>query len=375
MATGRIVIRADSGLDIGTGHVMRCLTLADALRDQGAEVVFVTRRHKGHVIPALTGRGHRVVILPGNTGVSYGAHRAPPAHAGWLGAAWSEDAAATRRVLDAEGADWLVMDHYALDREWQQAALTAGTRLLVVDDLADRPHMADILLDQNAGRQAADYNGLVPDDCDRLIGPTHALLRAEFAQSRSEALARRDSLSRPERLLVTLGGIDKTNVAATVLEALAASPVAAGFEITVIMGGSAPWLEEVQSRAACMPMPTEVAIDVANMAQHMTRADLCIGAAGSTAWERCTLGLPTLQVVLADNQMAAASYMDKHGLALALPFPDAPDFASAVSKGLEHLSQRDTYRTMAHRAAALTDGEGTGRLAHQLIDREPLHAH
>ncbi|WP_425045264.1 UDP-2,4-diacetamido-2,4,6-trideoxy-beta-L-altropyranose hydrolase [Primorskyibacter sp. S87] len=368
MNATRIIFRADAGLDIGTGHVMRCLTLADALRDQGAEAVFVTRDHRGHVIPAITGRGHRVDILPGNTGVPYGAHPEAPGHADWLEADWRADAAATSAVLEAEGADWLVVDHYALDRAWQQAARPAGIRLLVVDDLADRSHLADVLLDQNTGRQAADYDGRVPAGCTRLIGPAHALLRPEFARLRPEALARRDTLETPRKLLVTLGGIDRDNATGRVLEVLAQAPAARQMHISVIMGASAPHLVAVQTQARQMPMPTEVAAGVSDMGVRMMQADLCVGAAGSTAWERCALGLPTLQVVLADNQMAAASHMDKQDMARALPFPDAPDFASALSAGLEHLAVSDSYRSMSRCAATLTDGAGARRLAAHLME-------
>lgn len=373
-AATRILFRADAGLEIGTGHVMRCLTLADALRAEGADTVFVTREHRGHVIPAIAGRGHRIQVLPGNTGTPYGAHLAPPPHTRWLEADWRADAAATRSALEAGGAGWLVVDHYALDAQWQEAALPPGVSLLVLDDLADRPHRADVLLDQNAGREASDYEGRVPAGCDLRIGPAHALLRPEFARLRPEALARREALTRPETLLITLGGIDKDNATGAVLDALAQAPAAQGLRITVVMGGSTPHLDAVRARAAAMPMPTEVAVGVPDMARRMMLADLCIGAVGSTAWERCALGLPTLQVVLADNQVDAARAMATRGLSLALPFPDAPEFATALAAGLDQLSGAGAYRAMARAAATLTDGSGAARLARTLLERS-THAH
>lgn len=353
---------------------MRCLTLANAIRATGMETTFVTRAHAGHVISAISACEHRVVILPGNTNESYGDHPAPPAHAEWLEADWRTDAAATRAVLEDTGADWLVMDHYALDRAWQQEALPEGVSLMVLDDLADRPHLADVLLDQNAGRQAADYAELVPEGCDLRIGPAHSLLRPEFARLRPEALARREALTRPETLLITLGGIDKDNATGRVLDALAQAPAAQGLRITVVMGGSAPHLDAVRARAAALPMPTEVAVGIPDMARRMMLADLCIGAVGSTAWERCALGLPTLQVVLADNQVDAARAMATRGLSLALPFPDAPEFATALAAGLDQLSGVGAYRAIARVAATLTDGSGAARLARTLIERS-IHAH
>lgn len=369
-----VVLRADAGLRIGTGHVMRSLTLANAIRASGMETTFVTRAHDGHVIPAISACGHCVVVLPGNTNQSYGDHPAPPAHADWLEADWHTDAAATRAVLEERGASWLVVDHYALDAVWQTAALPRGVLLLVLDDLADRPHQADVLLDQNAGREAGDYAGLLPAGCDLRIGPAHALLRPEFARLRPEALARREALTQPKTLLVTLGGIDKDDVASRVLDALAEAQAAQDLRITVVMGVSAPHLDAVRDRAATMPMPVEVVAGVSDMGARMMRADLCIGAVGSTAWERCALGLPTLQVVLADNQREAAQAMAARGLSLALPFPDAPEFATALAAGLDQLSRADAYRTMARAAATLTDGSGAARLARTLLERLP-HAH
>lgn len=375
----RILFRADAGLEIGTGHVMRCMTLADALRADGAGATFVTRAHRGDLIPAITGAGHQVITLPGNTGQPYGAHPAPPPHARWLEADWRADAAATRAALEETGARWLVMDHYALDAAWQDAALPGGVSLLVLDDLADRPHRADVLLDQNAGRAAQDYAGLLPAGCDLRIGPAHALLRPEFARLRPEALARRAALTRPETLLVTLGGIDKDNAASRVLDALAEAPAAQDLRITVVMGVNAPHLDALRDRAATMPMPVEVVAGVSDMGARMMRADLCIGAVGSTTWERCALGLPTLQVVLADNQREAAQAMAARALSLALPVPDAPGFARALAAGLERLSDTGHYRVMARAAAALTDGGGAGRLVARLLEcvqgREKTHAH
>lgn len=371
----RVVLRADAGLSIGTGHVMRCLTLANAMRAAGMETAFVTRAHAGHVIQAISGRGHRVVILPGNTDQSYGDHPEPPAHAAWLEADWRVDAAATRAVLEETDARWLVMDHYALDAAWQAEALPEGVSLLVLDDLADRQHHADVLLDQNAGREASDYAGLVPVGCDLHIGPAHALLRPEFAYLRPQALARRTALKRPETLLVTLGGIDKDNAATRVLDALALAGAAQALRITVVMGSSAPHLKAVRTRATAMPMPVEVVAGVSDMGQYMMQSDLCIGAVGSTAWERCALGLPTLQVVLADNQREAARAMAARGLSLSLPSPYAPEFAGALAAGLDRLSDPASYLAMARAAALLTDGDGAGRLAQTLHDRTSTHAH
>ena len=369
MSAGGVVLRADSGLHIGTGHVMRCLTLADVLKKAGVSTTFVSRAHAGHVLSVISGRGHRLVVLSDSMGQSYGDHPHPPAHAGWLGADWRADAAATRQELEISDAKWLVVDHYALDISWQEEALPAGVSLLVIDDLADRPHRADLLVDQNIGRKAEDYAGLVSSNCDLLIGPTYALLRPEFARLRPRALARREVMTRPEGLLVTLGGIDRDNDTCRVLNALAQTPDSRGMRVTVVMGDNAPHLELVRAKAASIPIPTEVVSGVTDMAQRMMNADLCIGAAGSTAWERCAMGLPTLHVVLADNQIGAAQAMAAQGVSLALSSPQSLDFASSLAAGLRHISQAGAYRAIASAAAALTDGAGVTRVSQMLLQR------
>ena len=371
----RVLFRVDSGLHIGTGHVMRCLTLANALQARGVEAIFLTRTHTGHVVSALAAAGYRLETMPGNTGQPYGAHPSPPAHAAWLEADWRSDAAQTRATLQETGADWLVVDHYALDQAWQESAMSEHVRLLVIDDLADRPHRASVLLDQNFGRSAADYAGLVPAGCELRIGPANSILRPEFARLRPAALARREAMVVPERLLITLGGIDLHNATGLVLDALAVSPRAIGLKITVVLGESAPHLAAVRTQARNMPMHTDVAVNVSDMADRMMLADLCIGAAGSTAWERCALGLPTLQMVLADNQISAARHMADEGLTIALPFTDTQGFAEALETGLEVLGEPNAYKNMAHAAAALTDGRGAARLALDLLERTSNDAH
>ena len=369
-----VVFRTDASMQIGTGHVMRCLALASALQTQGATCHFICREHAGNLIDLLKARGFTTHRLPQKEGdidivVDPGAEH-ELAHAHWLGASWKEDAEVCKPTMAELSPNWLVIDHYALDYRWERSVLDSLTgsrpQLLVIDDLADRSHVANVLLDQNAGRTAEDYKGLVPAGCDLRIGPAHALLRPEFTELREQALARRQALSRPERLLITLGGIDKDNVTAVVLAALAQAPVAQGLRVTVVMGDSAPHLEAVRAKAAAMTIPTELVIGVSDMAERMMRADLCIGAVGSTAWERCAMGLPTLQVVLADNQIGAAQAMAAQGVSLALPLPSAPDFAAALSAGLEQLFRASVYRAIAFGAAAVTDGLGSARLVAQL---------
>lgn len=362
MTAPRFVFRTDASLAIGTGHVMRCLTLADALQQAGAQCRFICRDLPGHMADRIAARGLDATLLPAPDGP---APAGPPDHAEWAGVTWERDAAETAARL-VPAPDWLVMDHYAFDRRWQDAARPAGTKLLVLDDLADRPHAADLLLDQNFGRQAADYDGLLPAGTKVIAGPNFALLRPEFAQARDATLTARHS--RPMRhLLIAMGGIDLPDVSSRVLAALPDAGLPDDLRITVVMGAAAPALNRVRAAAATLSWPCEVAVNVTDMARLMADADLAIGAVGGTTWERCALGLPTLMVVIADNQAAAAAALDRAGAAILVGREDDPAMIPALQVALARMAADAPRRALADRTAQICDGGGTRRLVTALM--------
>lgn len=356
----RIAFRTDASIQIGTGHVMRCLTLADTLRERGAQCCFISRAHPGHLLDLITLRGHEAIALP--AGEDDYSSDAAPAHAAWLGTDWATDAAQTREALGSQGVDWLVVDHYALDCHWEQALRTACHRLMVIDDLADRPHDCDLLLDQNLGREHADYEAQVPQGCGVLVGPRYALLRAGFIAMRSYSLARREQ---PElkRLLVTMGGVDSENATGKVLAVLQDCGLPDGCRITVVMGPHAPWLEQVRMLAAAMPVPTEVLVNVTDMERLMAECDVAVGAAGSTSWERCALGVPSILLILAQNQRVIANALEAAGaVQLAHASTLDADFARFFGPGLE-----SRLRAQSLAARAVTEGDGAALVAGYLL--------
>ncbi|MFG6584655.1 UDP-2,4-diacetamido-2,4,6-trideoxy-beta-L-altropyranose hydrolase [Sulfitobacter sp. 1A12779] len=350
----RFVFRVDASVTIGTGHVMRCLTLADALRARGAECRFVTRDLPGHLAAVIEDRGFAVLLLPAPSGP---VPQGPPTHVAWAGVSWEQDLADTRTVID--GADWLVVDHYAFDARWQQGLRDRVGRIMVIDDLADRPHAADLLLDQNLGRAAQDYDGLLPEACRRLTGPRFALLRPEFRAARMASLARRGAGQGVRHILISMGGTDMPDATSRVLDALSRADLPGELHLSVVMGRSAPALERVRARAARMPWPTEVLVDVHDMARLMQDADLAIGAGGSTTWERCCLGLPSIIVETADNQAGAVAAMEAEAAALGTgPLLDArfdDRLVQAVGQAQQELE------ALSQSAARVCDGEGVCR--------------
>lgn len=369
MSARTFIFRTDASLDIGNGHVMRCLTLARALRARGGRCCFVCREHEGHLLGHVREEGFEAFGLSASASAKAQAESADsPAlpHAAWLGENWRDDARQTLTVLDGLFADWLIVDHYAIDARWQGALRGACRRLMVIDDLADRAHDCDLLLDPNLGRTVHDYADRIPADCTALVGPRYALLRPEFAASRPSSLQRRADRE-PEQLLVTLGGVDKDNATSQVLEALLRCTLPADVRITVVMGPHAPWLQEVRALVESMKWPTEVRVNVADMAPLMAQSDLAIGAAGTTAWERCCLGLPSLVLVLAENQRKSAEALEAAGTVVRLE--SVARLAQELPEKLKRLWNRNVLHEMGIAASAVTDGQGAARVASMLLER------
>jgi len=362
----KVAFRTDASLSIGTGHVMRCLTLARLLAAGGAQCRFICRPHDGHLVDYIRAEGFDVRSLP----VSIGKPSTLPAlaHAHWLGSTQEDDAAQTGEQLCDFSADWLVVDHYGLDQEWERRLQSSAARLLVIDDLADRQHVCNLLLDQTLGRNPDDYQSLVPAGCMVLAGPKYALLRPEFAQARRDSLRRRRTARAIGRVLVTLGGVDQHNATEAVLNVLdGEGALPDTCQITVVMGAAAPWLDAVKARASLMRRPTEVVLNVRDMARRMVDSDLAIGAAGSTSWERCCLGLPTALLVLAENQQPSARALGEAGAVRLIGGPQ--DIAQRLPGILAEFSDMRVLHAASDMASRVCDGAGAGRVADLMKER------
>jgi UDP-2,4-diacetamido-2,4,6-trideoxy-beta-L-altropyranose hydrolase len=363
-----IAFRVDASLQIGTGHVMRCLTLADAARESGAQCSFICRPHQGHLLELISERGHRALVLPALEIAGKFNHDGS-AHAQWLGINWAKDAHDTQQVLSLlmgkEQVDWLVVDHYALDMRWEQVLRPQTRRIMVIDDLADRPHSCDLLLDQNLGRKLGAYHNLLKSETITLIGPQYALIRPEFVVLRSQSLARREANQPLRRLIISMGGVDKDNATGQILVALQGCLLPSDLHITVVLGAQAPWRVQVQAQAKQTPWRTEVLVGVSNMALLMAESDLAIGAAGSTSWERCCLGLPTIQIVLAHNQEHIAQALSKVGAALML---SSQEIATSLPKLIKSIIAHDRLHTLAKACSSITQGDGAKLVSRYLKD-------
>lgn len=364
MAALEIGLRADASLDIGTGHVMRCLTLADELKRGGATCCFICREHRGHLIDLIRARGFEVLILPGAASCDADAPRVTVGYAAWLGVDQATDAAQTRQALGTRRLDFLVVDHYALDACWERLMRPLTQRILAIDDLANRRHDCEILLDQNLGRTAQSYAELLPAASRLLIGPRYALLRPEFASLRARSLLRRSS-PQVKQLLVTLGGIDKDNITLSVLKVLAGSTLPEDCHVVAVMGGGAPGLQAVRDFVGCTSGRMELRVNESNMAALMAASDAAIGAAGGTAWERCCLGLPTLVIPMAENQREGALALQASGAALLM---DAGlPLAQGLCARLPELLDPQRLSEMCAAGIAMVDGDGARRVVEEFL--------
>lgn len=350
----KVTFRVDASINIGTGHVMRCLTLANRLRDKGAEVSFICRAHPGNLIDWLESvKGMKVDCLPSEPNWRLRPEDACLNHASWLGADMEQDALQTKELLLKQGGtDCLIVDHYALGAKWEAYQRSQTHKIMVIDDLADRVHDCDIILDQNFyADPESRYLGKVPDYCQRFLGPQHALLRPEFLEARKK-LTKRDGKVR--RILIFFGGSDPANETGKALAALAILNKR-GLAIDVVVGDGNPHKQEIKKLCKLIP-GARYYCQVDNMAQLMAEADLMLSAGGTTTWERCYLGLPSLTLVLALNQWETTVTVAAAEATFNLGWSDgvSPDkLAQAIEKAINEPAR---LREMGQKALLLMGG-------------------
>ena len=352
-APRRYAFRVDASPGIGIGHVMRCLTLARRLRDRGGEVRFIARTLPDTYRDLILGFGCGITVLPPAARPADTA--AGPAHAAWLGAHWEDDATQTAAAIETwGGANVLVIDHYAIDQRWETLLRPHAGLICVIDDLADRPHDCDALLDQNfVADPAARYQGLLPTACRNFFGPSHAPLRPEFHTAR-EHLRQRDGHIR--RIFVFYGGADPSDFTSRTLDALAPR-LSPELEVDVVVGAINPHIDSLRERWIANPHIC-LHIQPSNMAELMAAADLAFGACGTASWERCLLGLPTIVVIFAKNQEAPTRGLVEAGAVESLGYADSVKVED-VRAAFDRLSANPT-RCCAMSTAALSLMQAAG---------------
>lgn len=341
-----VIIRADASAAIGAGHIMRCLALASVLKDNGARVIFICRDLPGNLGSVIRQKGFEAKLFSG-------------------GISWQEDAASTIGMIKAlRIVDWLIVDHYGLDYCWEEKLSSYTRKVMAIDDIADRRHSCDILLDQNIETNADRLYSLMNNPCRLLVGPEFLMLRKVFADARA-ALKPKDG--RITRILVSFGGSDPTNETAKALQAMQ-SIDRSNFSIDVVVGLSNPHQDEIRKLCYCMGAAFYCQID--NIHELMASADLALGACGTTTWERFCLGLPSIVVAVADNQIEGAEYLSSNGLVTYLGIAEAVTVSSYEQSLREALNNPRQLTAMGARISRLIDGMGIYRVAQAMINDE-----
>jgi len=340
-----LIIRTDANSHIGTGHLMRCLTLAQSWRSRGGKVVFVTACSNEDLLRQLRAGKIQIVRV---------------AHAHPNPADWEQ----THRILDSNSAAWVVLDGYHFDSGYQNKIKKIGSQLMVIDDMAHiDKYYADIILNQNINAGRLNYN---VEFCTRLIlGPQYALLRPEFTK-RSDRMRPTPQIAC--KLLITLGGADPDNKTLKVLQAVQQANID-DLEVVVVIGSANPYRQLLQSVGHASQIPFRLVVNTTEMAELMAWADLSISAGGSTCLELAHMGVPTMCVILAENQRLLVEGLAEAGAAINLGwYHDLPPLK--IAQSLESLALAAGVREdMAQQGRNLVDGKGTERVLLALVGK------
>jgi UDP-2,4-diacetamido-2,4,6-trideoxy-beta-L-altropyranose hydrolase len=346
MNPGTLLIRADASVAVGTGHVMRCLALAQAWQDAGGCATFAMAESTPAIKDRLGNEGVRLVEIEGSPG----------------GGAELEQTIALARNC---GATWVVADGYEFDAGYQRALKDAGLKVLLLDDNGrGGSYAADVVVNQNIHAHENLYKDRTPHT-KLVLGTKYALLRREFASLHGE---QREIPSVARSILVALGGSDPDNVTLRVLQAMD-QVVVPDLQISVVVGGSNPHLAAIAESAAKARHRCSILENVANMGEVIVWADLAISAAGSVCWEYCALGLPAVVVAVAENQVSAAEALHASGAARLIPGGArfaVVEMAELITRLVNSIEER---RSLSQVARTLVDGGGASRVVSILLSR------
>jgi len=358
----RVIFRVDSSWEIASGHVMRCISLARFLYARGCDIVFLSRELPGNII-SLIAKDFTVVRLGWMEDDLQAVDRELE-YSAWLGGDLKKEIEEVTRVIKVLGAiDWLIVDHYALDIKWEKEMKKYVRHLMVIDDLANREHICDLLLDQNFYKNFSQrYNDLVPKACKLLLGPKYVLLRSEFLIAQEKVKIRNGEIN---RILIFMGGSDMDNITSVVLRALC--KISFKGHIDVVFGVQNKYRTEIakeyQGQLNC-----NFYCQIDNMAELMLQAELAIGAGGSTTWERCCMGLPSVLVCAGNNEKEIIENGVKIGIIQAVNCANGVT-SDIIAESVEYfLKHPRVVNAMSAKCMEVVDGFGCERVSQVLYD-------
>ena len=358
----KAAFRVDASNDIGTGHVIRCLTLAEELRRRNVECTFICREHVGEITPRIEEHGFQFCLIS-NQYNDFIASSDDVSHASWLGCDWQTDADQTDEVLKEIQPDWLIVDHYSLESRWEKSLSENYKWLMVIDDMADRQHDCDLLLDQNLfANGSVRYKDAVPDSCTKLFGPEYALLQSCYAKMHQNVIPREAPI---KHLLVSFGGVDKHNLTGLTLSAL--EKVDRAFDcVDVVMSTQSPHYNELKNQLQRLDK-FNLHSDLPSLASLMIDADLSIGASGATSWERCCLGLPTIVVTLSENQRLISQEL--HQMKFVKWIGDVETITiDKIRQAIFDVLTRSDIKSWSDHCMSVCSGKGASLVADRIFD-------
>lgn len=356
----KVVIRTDSSIKIGSGHLFRCLTLAKMLKRRGAEVTFVCRDFKGNYIDKLDQEGYRVKRLP----YTSDNHLKQSKYSHWLGVTQEQDATDTLKVLGNQKIDLLIVDHYSLSFKWEIFFRPRVRKIMVLDDLANRNHDCDFLLDQNYfGKNTVNrYQDLVPKSAVCLLGPEYALLQEEYRHFRLRLLPNKVMI---KKVLVFFGASDSENYTEKVIQALSRKDMAQ-FHLDVVIGRNHPCPQKIKDLVLIRPK-SRIYFNLPSLAGLMVQADLMVCAGGATTWERMCLGVPSIVIPIADNQHELTRALSQGQFQISIDkekILSKPDYLYKCINSF--IQQTNLIKKISENSKKLVDGLGAKRVANIL---------
>ena len=363
----RVAIRTDASYEIGSGHLMRCIALADELQKSGYEILFISSNREQNWIKLIREKNYECATIVTSFEKNRRNTRAMKSNRHRVASNdidWQKDSREVKEILKYRTTDWLIVDHYGIDWRWETSMRNHVTRIMVIDDLADRKHDCDLLLDFVYGRQADDYQHLVTQDCQLLLGTKYTLLRSEFLDWQRFALHRRRNAKRIQKILISLGGVDHDNLTGTVLRLLNQVDWILDTQIHVILGPGFRGQPEIETIITNPRIKATLEWSVNDMARRIANADFGIGALGVSTWERFCLGLPSINIIAEPNQFNLATRLEKLHIAGII-------FSEFIERELlpnlyRMTSDEGLYAQISDDISSLVDGRGAYRVARQL---------
>ena len=361
MKTHKYIFRVDSSSIIGSGHVMRCLALAESLNSLGCSCTFISRNLDGNINNLIKDRKFPLIELPKPKNNFKDNQEIE--HASWLETSWEHDAEETIEVLKNMNYETLIVDHYALWLPWEKKIKDYIKKIFVIDDLGDREHYCDYILDHNLGTNEEKYMALIPKNCKTMFGTKYALINQKFSKYRNYSIKRRN-LSPSKKLLINFGGGDPQNYIMKIIDAIRVYKLPTDISIEIILGPINSKYMDTDSAIKKIPNEIHLYKYKENMAEFLSNIDLVIGAAGSSSWERCCLGVPAIMFSLAYNQNDIGEALLKSGSAVLMTDTDIKN--GNLIRKVKNLFSSGALEIMSEKALQLVDGKGIERVIGKL---------